>query len=67
MNMESSASISSQDAFRRWQSSDMSDLAEAEYSSRQQTQTPPERISDDSNTDFQYPLVNPTVLGQVCR
>ncbi|MCJ1435573.1 putative electron transfer flavoprotein subunit [Xylographa pallens] len=66
MNVESSASISSQDAFRRWQSSDMSDLAEAEYSSRQQTQTPPERISDDSNTDFQYPLVNPTVLGQVC-
>ncbi|MCJ1280715.1 putative electron transfer flavoprotein subunit [Xylographa opegraphella] len=66
MNAGSSASIASQDAFRRWQNSDMSDSAEAEYSARQQTQTPPQRVVDDNNTDFQYPLVNTTVLGQVC-
>ncbi|MCJ1390891.1 putative electron transfer flavoprotein subunit [Xylographa bjoerkii] len=66
MNAESSASISSQDAFRRWHGSDMGDLAEAEYDARRQTQTPPQKILDDSSTDSQYPLVNPTVLGQVC-
>ncbi|MCJ1405590.1 putative electron transfer flavoprotein subunit [Xylographa trunciseda] len=66
MNAESSASISSQDAFRRWQGSDMSDLAGAEHYARRQTKTPPQRLLDDISTDSQYPLINSTILGQVC-